>query len=114
MASFRPTQYNDAYFFHYLNRKPKEPQMATYYLQYGLTNDRPDTPSEVDIEGPRFFIDSFLHRLTYPCAQVEATTWLEARDHPDIEGYSPTHYGVFTNDTRLFLKLLKEYHAAQV
>lgn len=112
MASFRPTQYTDAYFFAYLTRKPKEPIMATYYLQYGLTNDRPETPSGMDIEPPRFFIDSKLHKFTFPCAQVEATTWMEARDHPTISEFTPAHYGVFTTDTSLFLKLLKEFNAA--
>ena len=111
---FKPTQYNDAYFFAYLARKPKEPTMATYYLQYGLTNDRPETPSGLDIEPPRFFIDAKLHKLTFPCAQVEATSWMEARDHPTFTEFTPEHYGVFTEDTALFLKLLKEFNASQV
>jgi hypothetical protein len=110
---FQPTQYTDAYFFAYLARKPQpRDTIVTYYLQYGLTNDRPETPSGLDIEPPRFFIDEKLHKFTFPCAQVEATTWLDARNSYELTNYTPGHYGVFTTDTATFLKLLKEYNAA--
>jgi len=66
--------------------------MNTYYLQFGLTDDRPDTPSGVDIEEPRFFLDAYVHKNATAHLEVKADTWIQARDKPEITEYTPPLY----------------------
>jgi hypothetical protein len=66
--------------------------MNSYYLQFGLTDDRPDTPSGVDIEEPRFFLDGHVHKNATPHVEVRADSWIQARDMPEITEYTPPIY----------------------
>ena len=66
--------------------------MNSYYLQFGLTDDRPDTPSGVDIEEPRFFLDAYVHKKATSHLEVKAETWLQARESDEVTNYTPPIY----------------------
>jgi len=60
--------------------------MTIFYLQFGNTEDSKDYRKQTDTEpSPRYFLDSRLHATAEKVKEIEAATWLEAREEvPDF------------------------------
>jgi hypothetical protein len=72
--------YTDAYFFAYLNKKPRIVKAETYFLQFGIADNVPSTPSGIPrtvLDRP--FIDTHLHQNVLPIREVIADSWIQAK-----------------------------------